>query len=657
MEKLRMTSPDLTQVNIDKIAELFPTVITESLDETGTPRRSIDFDLLRQELADHIVEGPQERYQLDWPGKRAAAFAANAPIAKTLRPVREESVDFDTTKNLFIEGDNLDALKLLQESYLGKVKLIYIDPPYNTGNDFVYEDDFAESTADYLARSGQKSNTGDRLVANTEANGRFHSDWLSMMYARLKLARSLLTDDGVMIVAIGDHEHANLRSLLDMVFGSDNFLADAVWQGSGKNDARFTAGGLDYMLIYARSRATLVALDVRFKGPKRGYDDVMEAGSRAWEESGHNAARATALYRDWWRTKPDVEAGLKAYSEIDEHGQIFRRDNLASPNPRENLRYDVLHPVTGRPVAMHPNGWRLSREAMDERIRQGRVLFGTDHTNTLSFKRLLSEMDAQAIRPVISQDRAPATDALIRLLDGKLFDYPKDVDVLRVWFDAVTSTDKNAIVLDFFAGSGSTAHAVMSLNTADHGSRRFILVQLDEAVETGSLASKRGYATLADVARERLRRAGAEAQQVAGAIDSNLDVGFRSLRVATTNMADTLSTADDLVQIALTESVNSVKPDRTDEDLLFQVLLDWGLDLAAPIAVEEVASRRVLSVDDDALIACFANDVTDDLVKTLAARHPLRAVFLDMGFATDAARINAEQIFREVSPGTEVRTI
>lgn len=657
MEKLRMTSPDLTQVNIDRLAALFPGVVTETVDAEGSPSRAIDFDLLRQELSDHIVEGPQERYQLDWPGKRAAAFAANAPIAKTLRPTRAESVDFDTTKNLFIEGDNLDALKLLQESYLGKVKLIYIDPPYNTGNDFVYEDDFAESSADYLARSGQKSETGDRLVANTEANGRFHSDWLSMMYPRLKLARNLLTDDGVMIVAIGDHEHANLRSLLDMVFGADNFLADAVWQGSGKNDARFTAGGLDYMLIYARSKTTLVALDVRFKGPKRGYDDVMEAGSRAWAESGHDAARATALYRNWWKTKPDVEAGLKAYTEIDELGRIFTRDNLASPNPRENLRYDVLHPVTGQPVPMHEYGWRLSREAMGDRIAQGRILFGVDHTTTPRFKRLLSDMERQAIRPVIQQERAPASDALTRLLDGKMFDYPKDVGVLGTWIDAVTSADKSAIVLDFFAGSGSTAHAVMMLNAADQGARRFILVQLDEAVEAGSLASERGYETLADVARERLRRAGTEARRVAVAIDSDLDVGFRSLHIATTNMADTHSTADDLVQVALAESVNSVKPDRTDEDLLFQVLLDWGLDLAAPITVEEVASQRVLSVDDDALIACFANDVTDDLVKTIAARHPLRAVFLDAGFASDAARINAEQIFREVSPETEVRTI
>lgn len=651
MEKRALHSPDLTARNVERIAQLFPHVITESRDAEGNVTLALDFDLLRQELSDHVVEGPQERYQLDWPGKRAAAFTSNAPIAKTLRPVRAESVDFDTTKNLFIEGDNLDALKLLQESYVGKVKLIYIDPPYNTGSDFVYEDDFAESSADYLLRSGQTAVTGDRLVANAESNGRFHSDWLSMMYSRLKLARGLLTDDGVLIVAIDDHEHANLRSLLDLVFGADNFLANVVWQGSGKNDARFTAGGLDYMLIYARSKTTLISLDVRLKGPKRGYDDVMEAGRRAWEESGNDAARATVLYRDWWKTKPDVEAGLKAYSEIDGLGQIFTRDNLASPNPRENLQYEVLHPVTGQPVPMHAYGWRLSRVAMEERAMQGQILFGADHTTTPRFKRLLSDMDRQAIRPVIQQERAPATDALVDLLDGKIFDYPKDVDVLSVWIDAVTSGDKDAVILDFFAGSGSTGHAVMNLNAADGGQRRYILVQLDEAVDHPD------YDTIADIARERLRRAGARVKKESGLLTGGLDVGFRSLHVATTNMTDTLQTAGDLVQIALSDAISSVKPGRSDEDLLFQVLLDWGLDLAELIEVEEFESRRVLSVADDALVACFANDINSAVVNEIASRRPLRAVFLDSGFATDAARINAEQIFREVSPETEVRTI
>ena len=657
MEKRTLRTPDLTARNVERIADLFPQVITESRDAEGNVTLAVDFDLLRQELSDHIVEGQQERYQLDWPGKRAAAFAANAPIAKTLRPVREESVDFDATKNLFIEGDNLEALKLLQESYLGKVKLIYIDPPYNTGNDFVYEDDFAESSADYLARSGQRSETGDRLTANTEANGRFHSDWLSMMYSRLKLARGLLTDDGIMIVAIDDHEHANLRSLLDMVFGADNFLADVVWQGVGKNDARFTAGGLDYMLIYARNQGVLVANDVRWSEPKRGYDLVMQAAAAAWEKSDCDPARATSFFKEWWRTKPDTEKGLSMYSEIDETGLPFRRSPVSSPNPRENLMFEVLHPVTNKPVPMPPNGWRYSRESMAEKIKQNRIVFGKDDTATISSKTYLNEVEQQAIRPAFFQVRANASDALNKLLDVSAFDYPKDVGILSKWIDAVTSSDKEAIVLDFFAGSGSTGHAVMNLNAADQGSRRFILVQLDEALDPGSVAQERGYATLADVARERLRRAGAQVREDAGLMGTSLDVGFRSLHVDGSNKADVLRTADDTEQLGLDDLAPSIKPDRSGDDLLFQVTLDWGLDLSLPIVRETVDDREVYSVDDDALVGCFAESVTPEVVRVIAERGPLRAVFRDDAFESDAARINAEQVFREVSPATEVRTI
>lgn len=652
VDKLKMQSPDLTQEKIDSIAAIFPAVVTEAVGADGNLIRAVDFDALRQELSDHLVEGPQERFQLDWPGKRAAAFAANAPIAKTLRPVRDESVDFDTTKNLFIEGDNLEALKLLQESYLGKVKLIYIDPPYNTGNDFVYEDDFAESSADYLARSGQKSETGDRLVANTEANGRFHSDWLSMMYPRMKLARTLLSDDGVAIVAIADHEHGNLRLLLDEVFGRDNFLANVVWQGGSKNDARFTSQGLDYMLIYARNVARLVEQGVRWTEPKKGHAQVMEVAREVWDRSGHDSATATAAFRKRLREmRADLEPAVFRYDQIDENGRPFRTGDLAKPSATGTSRYDLAHPVTGLPVKMPREGWRFNPATMVERIDQGRVIFGPDHTSTPALKRFLEEMDTQAIKPVFTKERASAAYALKKLLESDVFPYTKDVDVLAKWFSVVTQSDRNAVIMDFFAGSGSTGHAVMKMNAADGGSRRYILVQLDEPVDHPD------YSSIPDVARERLRRAAAQVKKESGLAGSNLDVGFRSLHVATSNMADTLSTADDLVQFALSDAVSSVKPDRTDEDLLFQVLLDWGLDLAEPIAIEGRGARRVLSVSDDALIACFAENVTDALVKEVANRHPLRAVFLDASFASDAARINAEQVFREVSPETDVRTV
>ncbi|WP_183093198.1 site-specific DNA-methyltransferase [Nocardioides stalactiti] len=647
-----MTSPDLSAGNVAKIAELFPGVITETVDAEGNALSAVDFDLLRQELSDHVVEGPQERYQLDWPGKRAAAFAANAPIAKTLRPIRDESVDFDTTQNLFIEGDNLDALKLLQESYLGKIKLIYIDPPYNTGNDFIYEDDFAETISEYLERSGQRSDSGERLVANPEANGRYHSSWLSMMYPRLKLARNLLADDGVLIAAIDDHEHGNLRELLDLVFGGDNFLANVVWQGGSKNDARFTSQGLDYMLIYARNVAGLVEADVRWTEPKKGHAQVMEIAREVWDASGHDSAKATPAFRKRLREmRADLEPAVFRYDQIDETGRPFRTDNLAKPSATGTSRYDLAHPVTGLPVKMPREGWRFSPATMADRIAQGRVIFGPDHTSTPALKRYLEEMDTQAIKPVFTQERASAAYALKKLLDSDAFPYTKDVGVLARWIDAVTQGDREAVVLDFFAGSGSTGHAVMSLNAADGGRRRFILVQLDEAVNHA------GYSTIADIARERLRRAGAQLKADAGLLGQEFDTGFRSLRVDTTNMADVLRTPDDTDQQALSGLEDSVKPGRTGEDLLFQVLLDWGLDLAVPIEVDQTEGRTVFVVDEGALVACFDDDVTPELVRALAKQEPLRAVFRDSGFASDDARINADQAFKELSPATDVKAI
>ncbi|MGO4678755.1 site-specific DNA-methyltransferase [Microbacterium sp. 2MCAF23] len=654
MEKRSLHSPDLAARNVEMISELFPQVITETRDAQGNVTLAVDFDLLRQELSDHVVEGPQERYQLDWPGKRAAAFAANAPIAKTLRPVREESVDFDTTRNLFIEGDNLDALKLLQESYLGKVKVIYIDPPYNTGNDFVYDDDFAESSADYLARSGQRSDTGDRLVANTEANGRFHSDWLSMMYSRLKLARSLLTDDGVIIAAVGDTEHANLRALLDQVFGAHNFISDVVWQGGRKNDSRYVSNGADYMLIYARNEARLSELGVRWREPKVGLDAALTKATSIWGAR-QSDEDASAQWKAWLKSKKSAGEITDSVARYDQLQPGTGRPmntygNITWPG-RGGPTYEVLHPETGRPVTLPKTGWRFQKDEMDRRIAEGQIWFGPDETAIPRGISFLDETSEQVAISVFEQDRKAASTDMRNLMDEIVFENPKDRRVLARWLRLVTAGAKDAVVLDFFAGSGSTGHAVMDLNAADGGRRRYILVQLDEAVDHPH------YDTIAGISRERLRRAGAQTKQAAGLLGVNLDVGFRSLHVATTNMTDTLVSADDLVQVALTDAVGSVKSDREDEDLLFQVLLDWGLDLAEPIEVEEISARRVLSVADSALIACFADEVTDAVVKEIAGRHPLRAVFLDAGFATDAARINAEQIFREVSPETEVRTI
>jgi len=618
-----MHSHDVTQANVNSIAALFPTVVTESLDADGNVTRSIDFDMLRQELSDHAVDGPQERYQLDWPGKRAAAFAANAPIAKTLRPVREQSVDFDTTKNLFIEGDNLDALKLLQESYLGKVKLIYIDPPYNTGKDFVYEDDFAESRAEYLARSGQKSETGDRLVANTESNGRFHSDWLSMMYPRLKLARSLLREDGVVFISIDDNELSNLLKLCSEVFGAENHLATFVWKSKsgGANDSGEVAVDHEYVVSFARRKT----------GDVLGVD-------------------------------PDAVA-TTSYNNVDDRGR-YALERLDKQNLQysPSLDYDLVGPDGTVYQLQHkdrsrPNAvWRWGKERVSRDFDQ--LVFKDGNVYTKNYEKVGGKPRSLLIDERFGRTRTGSSEVR-ELLGGGYFDNPKPTKLLLTI--AAIGTTPDALVLDFFAGSGTTAHAVMLLNARDGGDRRFILVQLPEATSEDSYARSAGFEDIAQISRSRVRLAGArirkDALEELSLRAAPLDVGFRTMRVDSTNMSDLRQTPDDLVQSSLLDALDSVKPDRTAEDLLFQILLDWGLDLCLPISREYIHGHDVFVVGDNALVACFADEVTSELSKAMAERHPLRAVFKDSGFSDDAARINTEQVFREVSPESEVRTI
>lgn len=645
----------MTQANIDKLAELFPNVVTETLGDDGSPRRGIDFDALRQELSDHVVEGPQERYQLDWPGKRAAAFAANAPIAKTLRPVREESVNFDTTKNLFIEGDNLDALKLLQESYLGKVKLIYIDPPYNTGNDFVYADDFAETTAEYLTRSGQRGNDGERLIANAESSGRFHSDWLSMIYPRLRLARNLLTDDGIVIISIDDSELTNLRGVAGAVFGEQNYIATVVWQGGRKNDSRYVSVGHDYLLIYARNEAHLQELGVRWRERKAGVDKALDAAREAWERHDHDENAATQDYRKWLARQTDITPAVSRFKNIDRAGRVYNADKDLGWPGGGGPRFEVLHPVTATPVSIPSTGWRFTEERLLQQIDAGLVEFGKDETKIPRGKTFLDELDAQVVESVFTQIRTTASQRLARMMGPNVFDYPKDENVLSRWIDLVTSSDPHALIMDFFAGSGSSAHAVMNLNALDGGSRRFIAVQLAELTPDKSGARAAGFQDIAEIARERIRLAGtkvAEERDVHG-----VDVGFRALRIDSTSMADVLATPDATEQLSLGALESSIKTDRTGEDLLFQVLLDWGLDLTFQIEREQIDEREVFVVDDGGLIACFSDTSSSGLVRRIAERQPVRAVFRDDAFATDAERINAEQIFKELSPDTSVKAI
>lgn len=665
MEKRTLHTPDFTARNIEQIADLFPQVVTESRDAEGTVTLAVDFDLLRQELSDHIVEGPQERYRLDWPGKRAAAFAANAPIAKTLRPVREESVDFDTTKNLFIEGDNLEALKLLQESYLGKVKLIYIDPPYNTGNDFIYEDDFAESSADYLARSGQSLESGERLVANTEANGRFHADWLSMMYPRLKLARNLLADDGVLVVSIDENEHASLVRLGEEVLGDASYVGEIVLKNSSKNDQAYVSIQHEYIVFFVKNRQANAGNWVE---KKQGLDKIYAAFDGFRKKHGEDWAAIHAEAKAWFKQFPasDPVSASKHYTWMDERG-IYFPDNISGPNDGQYV-YDVTHPLTGEFVKMPTSGWRYPKDEMLRRVSENRVHFGNDHTSVPKNKTYLANTEYHSLSSIRYVDGRAASKRLATLFGEKVFTNPKDEFLLRDIYRAV-GVSGDDIVLDMFAGSGSAMQAVLELNSTESTSCRFIGIQvaedLNESLKTAKGAAKQittnairhlerlgRPATVAEITKQRMRLAH---ERLAGNLLT--DSGLRVLRVDTSNLVDTLSVPDSLSQDMLSGAINSVRPDRDAYDLLFQVLVDWALDLSEPVITEQFDGREILSVSEGALVACFSGDINPTIISEVARRQPLRAVFLDSGFATDAARINAEQVFREVSPATEVRTI
>lgn len=661
-----MHSPDLTEQNIDKIAELFPSVVTESIDADGNPARALDFDLLRQELSDHVIDGPQERYQLDWPGKRAALFAANAPVAKTLRPVRDESVDFDTTKNLFIEGDNLEALKLLQEPYLGKVKLIYIDPPYNTGNDFVYADKFATSSAEELRRSGQVSEDGVPLVTNSSANGRYHSDWLSMMFPRLKLARNLLTDDGVLVVSIDENEHANLVNLGTEVFGTDAYVGEIVLKNSSRSDQRYISMQHEYIVFFVKNKTANPGEWLEKKG---GLDRIYSAFEGFRKKFGddwnaiHEAAKA------WYKgfTPSDPVYASKHYNRMDERGVYFA-DNISGPNDGQYV-YELLHPVTGEPCKAPARGWVFPEDSMKKRIAENRIHFGPDHSTVPNLKTYLANTEYQSLTSIRHVDGRAASKRLQGLFGEKVFTNPKDEWLLRDIYNAV-GVGNGDIVLDMFAGSGSALHAVWELNLAAGRETRFIGIQVAEDLNA-SLKTAKGAAkqittnaikyltalgkpaTVAEVGKQRLRLAGDKLRDKA----AMLDVGFRSLKVDTTNMEDVLRTPDETEQETLSGLEDSVKPDRSAEDLLFQVLLDWGLDLAMPVNAEKLDDQEILVVDEDALVACFDAEVSSDTVREMAKREPLRAVFRDSGFASDDDRINAEQIFKELSPATDVKAI
>ena len=653
MEKLKCHTPDFAAANIQKLGLLFPNCIVEAKDAEGSLTKAIDFDQLRQELSASVVEGPRERYHLDWPGKREALLAANAPIAKTLRPSREDSVAFDSTRNLFIEGDNLDALKLLQETYLAKVKLIYIDPPYNTGNDFIYNDDFAEDSDTFLLKSLAKDEEGNRMIENTSANGRFHSDWISMLYPRLKLAKNLLRDDGVIFISIDDNEITNVRHVCDELFGADNFVSTIVWQRSKKGDAKLVACVHEYIVCYAKNKAALVESGI-WRRKKEGVDEVLAQYANFKRSFGNDHPKIREAMQAWYRALPenDPRKDHKHYNWSDDRGLYFA-DNFAGPDDGRDTRprHDIFHPTTGKPCKKPSTGWRWDETKTKWALEQTppRIHFGPDENTIPNRKSYLAEISFEPYPSVFYRDGRSATLEVEGLVGKGWFPFPKNTDVLTELIELASKPGD--LVLDFFAGSGSTGHAVYLVNSVQEIQRRFILVQLPEP--TG----KSGLATIADITKKRLRGAGTKIRGENAFTGPHLDTGFRVLKIDTSNMKDVYYAPDAVKQSDLVAHADNIKEDRTPEDLLFQVLVDWGVDLALPIAKETIAGKVVFFVDGNALAACFDASISEELVKELAKRKPLRAVFRDSSYGSDSVKINVEQIFKLLSPTTEIKSL
>ena len=609
MEKLNMQTTNIVDENIKRIGELFPNCLTERLNDEGKPEIAIDFDLLRQELSKVIVEGPEERYQFTWPDKRNAIRLANAPTTDTLRPCREESVDFDTTQNLYIEGDNLQVLKLLRENYLGKVKMIYIDPPYNTGNDFVYNDDFSQSANEYVHNSGQTDEEGNRLVANNESNGRFHTDWLNMIYPRLKVAKDLLSEDGAIFVSIGDDEEANLIKVCDEVFGEHNFIASICHKhrASVSND-RIISENHNHLVFYAKN------INITFANQKRIGDDPILEGFNLHDEKG-----------DYKLTPVDGPGGAK----------------------KGNPHYEFLG-VTGY--------WRYSKETMQKKYDAGLIVRTPNGLQQKYYKDQAKE-SRRTVTTWWDDDflTSSATKALDNLMGGKCFDNPKNVNLVLRCIKMITNFDDDAIILDFFSGSATTAHSVMQQNATDGKHRKFILVQLPEKPTENSVAQLAGYKNICEIGKERIRRAGKKIKEESPLTTQDLDTGFRVLKLDSSNMQDVYYTPSEFNEQKLFD--DNIKPDRTEEDLLFQTMIDLGIELSAKIEKRSIAGKTVWSVSDGYLMACFDEEVNETTITEIARQQPYYFVMRDSSLANDQVADNFEQIWEEYSKDTVRRIL
>ena len=667
MDKLKMQTANKADENFRKLAELFPNAVTETIDENGEVVRAIDKDVLMQEISVKVVDGKEERYQFTWPDKKKSVLLANAPISKTLRPCREESVDFDTTENLYIEGDNLEVLKLLQETYLGKIKMIYIDPPYNTGNDFVYEDDFAISMSEYLANSGQYDTEGNRMVANLESNGRFHTDWLNMLYPRLKIAKSLLTEDGAIFISIDENEVNTLKNICDEIFGRSNFVAELIWAAGRKNDSKHISVSHEYILCYFRNFDYIKENKIIWREKKQGLADIYAEYDLLRKTYGTDYEKMSSELKLWYKNLPDGHPAKdhSHYNRVDDKG-VFFPDNISWPGGG-GPKYTVLHPVTQKPVKVPSRGWLTNEKTMQEWIAQGRVEFGKDENGVPTLKSYLKDREYSVPYSVFYKDGRAASKRLATLLGDKVFENPKDEEIIEriIEFCGVSEGD---YILDFFSGSGTTAHATFLANVAQSQNRHFILVQLPEEIsETGAGSEKSKKVarsaialcdslgvnhTICEIGKERIRRAGQKIKDEAGLSVQGLDTGFRVLKCDTSNMKDVYYRPDEISQLSMDDLTSNIKEDRTAEDLLFQVMLDLGVLLSSKIEETTIAGCKVFNVAEGFLYACFDSNVSDEVVTAIAKEQPYYAVFRDSGMASDSVLTNFDQIFAAISPST-----
>ena len=642
MDKMKFETPDLTSENIDKIAALFPNCVTEMRDEDGKLKRGINFEMLKQMLSPDVVDG-DECYEFTWVGKKASIVEANKPIRKTLRPCPEESKNWDITENLYIEGDNLEVLKLLQEAYLGKVKMIYIDPPYNTGNDFIYADDFMRSQEEENEQMGMYDEDENRLFKNTDSNGRFHSDWCSMMYSRLMLARNLLADDGAAFIHIDENEVYVLSMMCKEVFGESNELGTIIWD---KRNPKGVVAGVAYqhesILVYCKNVVAFSKVPF-LKEKEHAEEMVRKVQSLIAKYKGIND-NVRKEYKNWLKeNKALLTGGESAYSLIDNNGKIYQPVSMAAPDkPETRSHRPLIHPITGKPCPVPQKGWRFTDQKMDELLKNNKIEFGADETTQPRQKYYLEDNMQETVSSLIyfgGSDNAM----------GLPFDNPKPVYIAKRLINSLCKQG-DEIILDFFSGSATTAHAVMQLNAADGGHRKFIMVQLPEPCDGKSEAYKAGYKNICEIGKERIRRAGEKIKEESPLTTQDLDIGFRVLKLDNSNMKDVYYAADDYDQRNLMDMISNIKEDRTDLDLLFGCLLDWGLPLSMPYQSEQIDGCTVHTYNDGDLIACFDANVPESVVKEIAKRKPLRAVFRDSSFADSPSKINVFEIFKLYMP-------